>query len=53
MPSSGDKAIKAFLDDIKDAKFKDFSAKEYTIAKDRQAGFRLDHQGVSENYPTP
>ena len=43
-------AIKAFIDGISDEKLKNFVSSEKIIVK--KAGFRLDHQGVSEYRPS-
>ena len=42
-------AIQDFLDGISDEKLKNFVSSEKTIAK--KDGYRLDHQGVSEQKP--
>lgn len=46
---SNDKSVRAFLDGIPDAKLKNFSSRERTLVKDRENGFRLDHQGVNSD----
>ena len=43
--------IEEFLDDIDDEKFSGWSDREYTIVKDFNLGFRLDHQGVCSILP--
>ena len=44
--TKNDSAIQGFIDGISDEKLKNFVSSEKTIA--RKNGFRLDHQGVSE-----
>jgi hypothetical protein len=48
MPSKNDVAIKDFLEGISNAKLKNFASSEKSLVTDKFNGFRLDHQGVSQ-----